>query len=44
MHYKNKVVKNKQSIKNTRSSIKKQLQKKFSQDCFKSQNDISDST
>ena len=38
MHYKNEVIKNKQCIKNTRSSIEQQLQKKFSQDWFKAQN------
>ena len=44
MHYKNEKIKNKQCIKNTRSSIKQQLQKKFTQDWFKAQNDISDSS
>ena len=44
MHYKNKVIKNQQSIKNTRSSIKQQLQQKFSQNWFKSQKDISHSS
>ena len=44
MHYKNEVIKNQQCIKSTRSSIKQQLQKKFSQDWFKAQNDISDSS
>ena len=44
MHYKNEVIKNKQCIKNTRSSIEQQLQKKFSQDWFKAQNNISDSS
>ena len=44
MHYKNEVTKKQQCVKNTRSSIKQQLQKKFSQDWFKAQNDISDSS
>ena len=44
MHCKNEEIKNQQCIKNTRSSIKQQLQKKFSQDWFKPQNDISDSS
>ena len=44
MHYKNEVIKKQQCVKNTRSSIKEQLQKKFSQDWFKAQNDISDSS
>ena len=44
MHYKNKVIKNQQSINNTRSSIKKQLQQKFSQNWFKSQKDLSHSS
>ena len=44
MHYKNEVIKKQQCVKNTRSSIKQQLQKKFSQDWFKGQNDISDSS
>ena len=44
MHCKNEVIKNQQCIKNTRSGIKQQLQKKFSQDWFKAQNDISDSS
>ena len=44
MHYKNEVIKNQQCVKNTRSSIKQQLQKKFSQDWFKAQNDILDSS
>ena len=44
MHYKNEVIKNNQCIKNTRSSIEQQLQKKFSQDWFKAQNNISDSS
>ena len=44
MHYKNEVIKNKQCIKNTRSSIEQQLQKKFSQHWFKAQNNISDSS
>ena len=44
MHYKNEVIKNQQSLKNTCSSIKQQLQKKFSQNWFKSQKDISDSS
>ena len=42
MHFKNEVIKNQRCVKNTRSSIKQQLQKKFSQDWFKAQNDISD--
>ena len=44
MHYKNEVIKKQQCVKNTRSSIKQLLQKKFSQDWFKAQNDISDSS
>ena len=44
MPYKNDVIKNQQCIQNTRSSIKQKLQKKFSQDWFKSQNDISESS
>ena len=44
VHYKNEVIKNEQCVKSTRSSIKQQLQKKFSQDWFKAQNDISDSS
>ena len=44
MHYKNEVIKNQQCVKNNRSSIKQQLQKKFSQDWFKAQNDISDNS
>ena len=44
MHYKNEVIKNKQCIKNPHSSIEQQLQKKFSQDWFKAQNNISDSS
>ena len=44
MHYKNEVIKKQQCVKNTHSSIKQQLQKKFSQDWFKAQNDISDSS
>ena len=36
--------KKQQCVKNTRSSIKQQLQKKFSQDWFEAQNDISDSS
>ena len=44
MYFKNEVIKNQQCVKNTRSSIKQQLQKKFSQDWFKAQNDISDSS
>ena len=36
--------KKQQCVKNTRSSIKQLLQKKFSQDWFKAQNDISDSS
>ena len=44
MYYKNEVIKNQQCVKNTRSSIKQQLQKKFSQDWFKARNDISDSS
>ena len=44
MHFKNEVIKKQQCVKNTRSSIKQQLQKKFSQDWFKAQNDISDSS
>ena len=44
VHYKNEVIKNQQCVKSTRSSIKQQLQKKFSQDWFKAQNDISDSS
>ena len=44
MHYKYEVIKNPQCIKNTRSNIKQQLQKKFSQHWFKAQNDISDSS
>ena len=44
MHYKIEVIKNRQCVKNTRSSIKQQLQKKFSQDWLKAQNDISDSS
>ena len=43
MHCKNEVIKNQQCVKNTRSSIK-QLQKKFSQDWLKAQNDISDNS
>ena len=35
IHYKNEVIKNQQCVKDTRSSIKQQLQKKLSQDCFK---------
>ena len=42
MHCKNEVIKNQQCVKNTRSSIKQQLQKKFSHDWLKAQNDISD--
>ena len=38
------VIKKQQCVKDTRSSIKQQLQKKFSQDWFKAQNDISDSS
>ena len=38
------MIKNQQCVKNTRSSIKQQLQKKFSQDWFEAQNDISDSS
>jgi len=34
-------MKNQQGVKNTRSCIKQQLQKKFSQDWLKAQNDIS---
>ena len=37
MYFKNEVIKNQQCVKNTRSSIKQQLQKKFSQDWFKAQ-------
>ena len=44
MHYKNEVIKNQQCVKNTRSSIKQQLQKNFSQDWLKAQNDIWDSS
>ena len=44
IHYKNEVIKNQQCIRYTPSSIKQQLQKKFSQDWFKAQNDISDSS
>ena len=44
MPYKNDVIKNQQCIQNTRSSIKQNLQKKFSQDWFKSKNDISKSS
>ena len=44
MYYKIEVIKNQQCVKNTRSSIKQQLQEKFSQDWFKAQNDISDSS
>ena len=44
MHYKNEVIKSEQCVKNTCSSIKQQLQKKFSQDWFKAQNDILDSS
>ena len=44
VHYKNEVIKNQQCVKSTRSSIKQQLQKNFSQDWFKAQNDISDSS
>ena len=40
MHYKNEVIKNQQCVKDTRSSIKQQLQKKFSQDWLKVQNVI----
>ena len=45
MHCKNEVRKNQQcvkTVKDTRSSIKQQLQKKFSQDWLKAQNDISE--
>ena len=44
MHCKNEVIKNQQCVKNTRSWIKQQLQKKFSQDWLKAQNDISDNS
>ena len=44
LYYKNEVIKNQQCVKKTRSSIKQQLQEKFSQDWFKSQNYISDSS
>ena len=44
MHCKNEVIKNQQCVKNTRSSIKQQLQKKFSHDWLKAQNDISDNS
>ena len=44
MYFKNEVIKNQQCVKNTRSSIKQQLQKKFPQDWFKAQKDISDSS
>ena len=41
MYYKIQVIKNQQCVKNTRSSIKQQLQKNFLKDWFKAQNDIS---
>ena len=44
MHFKNEIIKNQRCVKNTRFSIKQQLQKKFSQDWFKAQNGISDSS
>ena len=44
MHCKNEVIKNQQCVKNTRSCIKQQLQKKFSQDWLKAQNGISDNS
>ena len=44
MHYKSEVIKNQQQVKNTRSSIKQQLQENFSQDWLKAQNDIWDSS
>ena len=37
MHCENEVIKNQQCVENTRSSIKQQLQKKFSQDWLKAQ-------
>ena len=44
MHCKNEVIKNQQCVKNTRSNTKQQLQKKFSHDWLKAQNDISDNS
>ena len=41
LHFKNEVIKNQQCVKNTRSSIKQQLQ---IEDWLKAQNDISDSS
>ena len=44
MHFKNEVIKKQQCVKNTRSSIKQQLQERFSQDWLKGESDISDSS
>ena len=44
MHFKNEVIKKQQCVKNTRSSIKQQLQERFSQDWLKRESDISDSS
>ena len=44
MHYKKEEIKNRQCVKNTRSTIKQQLQKRFSQDWLKGQSEISDSS